>query len=699
MSRPAFVLLCAAAASLSCRSEPAHPRFPGAPIVLISIDTLRSDHLPAYGYRGVDTPALDRFRRDAILFRHAYSPCPMTLPSHVTMLTGLLPPAHGVRNNIGFAFRSAAHPSLPTMLRPKGYVTGAAVSSYVLRGETGLAAAFDFYEDSIDPRPGAAFADYQRPGATTAALAEQWLRQKKDGPFFFLLHLYEPHVPYDPPEPYRSRYPLAYDGEIATADAIVGQFLDFLRSAGAYERAVVMVTSDHGEGLGDHGEDQHSILLYREALQVPLFVKLPGSRRGGETVDAPAQLADLLPTVADLLGIGTPPGAKGDSLLRLPASRSLYAETLYPRIQLGWSDLRSLLDERHHYIEGPRPELYDLVQDPAETHDLVAAQPEVASRMRADLGSRPVGITAPADVDPATAEKLAALGYVGTPRRRGSGPLPNPRDNVRLLARIGDGLRLADERRFAEAAAALRSIVSESPDMIEVWTKLGDVSLQAGDAQEAARAYREALRRCPAPSVDMVLSLGQAELARGGLAEAVAAARQALDASPARAHELLGRVALARGKLDEAEAEARAVQRSRPQPSSGLLLAEVRIRRGDPAGALRILDEAERQAAELEMGRVHRADFLRGDALARLDRPVEAEAAYRREIEAFPDHLQAYANLAVLQFVQGRRDAVRKTLEDMARNNPGPPAYRLAAKTWDAFGDGKAAAAWRRRGK
>jgi choline-sulfatase len=695
--RLAVLLLFVEAASLSCRSGPASPRRADTPVVLISIDTLRSDHLPAYGYRGVETPHLDRFRRDAILFRHAYSPCPMTLPSHLTMLTGLQPPEHGVRNNIGFAFRSADHPSLPTILKKQGYATGAAISSYVLRGETGLAAAFDSYEDSIDPRPGASFADFQRPGHTTEALAREWVQARKDAPFFFFLHLYEPHVPYDPPEPFRSRYPLAYDGEIATADGIVGDFLDFLRSAGVYDRALIVVTSDHGEGLGDHGEEQHSILLYREAIQVPLLLKLPGSRRAGESVDAPVQLADLAPTMTEVLGLDAPPGVKGVSLLRLPPSRSLYAETLYPRIQLGWSDLHSLVDERYHYIEGPRPELYDLVQDPGETRDLAAAQVAVAARMRNELARVPAGTTTPGDVDRAAAERLATLGYVGTPRQRGSGPLPNPRDNVHLLGRIRDGLRLADQKRFAEALAALRGVVAESPDMIEVWAKLGDVNRQMGNPDEAARAYAEAIRRCPAPSADMVLSLAQAELARGRLDEAEAAARSALGGSPARAHDLLARVALARGRLNDAEAQARAAREINPQPSSELLVAEVAIRRGDHAGALRLLDEAARHAGELKMDHVYGLDYLRGDALARLARPAEAEAAYRREIEAFPDHLQAYANLAVVYFVQSKLPAVQSILDDMARANPGPPAYRLAAKTWEAFGDRKAAAAWRQR--
>jgi len=695
MPRAALLLLVAATA-ITCRNAPTRPRDPNAPVVLISIDTLRSDHVPAYGYRGVETPHLDRFRRDAILFGHAYSPCPMTLPSHLTMLTGLQPPEHGVRSNIGFAFRSADHASLPTLLKKQGYATGAAISAYVLRGETGLAAAFDSYEDSIDARPGAAFAEFQRPGQTTEALAREWVQARRDAPFFFFLHLYEPHVPYVPPEPFRSRYPLAYDGEIAAADAIVGEFLDFLRAAGIYDRALVVVTSDHGEGLGDHGEEQHSVLLYREVLQVPLLLKLPRSQRGGETIDAPAQLADLLPTVTEALGLEAPPAAKGVSLLRLPPSRSLYAETLYPRIQLGWSDLRSLVDERYHFIDGPRPELYDLAQDPHETRDRASVDASVASRMRSELARVPAGPTTPGDVDREAAERLATLGYVGTPRER-SGPLPNPRDNVHLLGRIRDGLRLADQKRFPEAVATLRGIVTESPDMVEVWTKLGDVYRRMGRLDDAARAYAEAVRRCPVPSADMVLSLAQAELARGRLDEAEAAARSALGGAPARAHDLLARVALARGRFDEAGAQARAARETNPQPSADLLLAEIAIRRGDYAGARRLLDEAARHAAALKIDHVYGLDFLRGDALARLARPADAEAAYRREIEAFPDHLQAYANLAVVYFVQGKRAAVQSILDEMAAANPGPTANGLAAKTWEAFGDRKAAAAWRQR--
>ncbi|HEY2324415.1 MAG TPA: sulfatase, partial [Thermoanaerobaculia bacterium] len=295
-------------AAIACRHEQPALQFPNVPVILISVDTLRADHLPAYGYTGVATPNIDALRRDGTLFRNAYATVPMTLPSHVTMLTGLLPPEHGVRDNVGFRFDSKAHPSIASVLRNAGYATGGFISSYVLRGGTGLADAFDFYEDSIEGRPGARFVDYQRPGNVTATLAEKWVDAREDKPFFLFFHIYEPHVPYDPPEPFRSRYAaVPYDGEIAAADAVVGSLIDHLKQRGIYDRAIILFVSDHGEGLGDHGEKQHSILVYRELIHVPLIVKLPHNVRAGAEVREPATLADLFATVTALVGAPNAP--------------------------------------------------------------------------------------------------------------------------------------------------------------------------------------------------------------------------------------------------------------------------------------------------------------------------------------------------------------------------------------------------------
>src|SRR4029077_2191380 len=282
MKRVALALL-ASIVFAGCHRDATPRPSRSTPVFLISVDTLRSDHLPAYGYRGVQTPNLDALRRDSILYERAYSQCPMTLPSHVTILTGLLPTEHGVRNNLGYRFDGSKFPTLQKTLREHGYHTGAAVSSYVLRSETGISDGFDFYDDAIPIAASGAISEHRRPGFETLKVAKSWISDNAQRPFFFFFHIYETHAPYDP----------SYDGEIAKSDAIVGGLIQHLKSLGIYDRALIVFLSDHGEGLWQHGEDQHGILLYREALQVPMFMKLPGSLNHCFPIPAPYALADV----------------------------------------------------------------------------------------------------------------------------------------------------------------------------------------------------------------------------------------------------------------------------------------------------------------------------------------------------------------------------------------------------------------------
>jgi len=673
--RSSFIVLIAL---LSCH-RPETPAASNAPIILISIDTLRADHLPAYGYRAVDTPHLDAFRRDAILFRNAYSHCPMTLPSHLSMLTGLLPSEHGVRDNAGFHFDGAQHESLPHLLHDRGYATGAAVSSFVLRGETGLGPLFDAYDDATNARAGAAFRDYQRRGDLTEAVAEKWIdAHSGPTPFFYFFHIYEPHVPYEPPEPFRSRYASAYDGEIATSDAIVGKLLDHLKAQGIYDHAIIIICSDHGEGLNDHGEDQHSILIYREAIHVPLLLKLPNAKQGNTTIDAPAQLADIFGTVLALTGIDT----KHSSLLDLPPSRKIYSESLYARYHFGWSELRSLIDERFHMIDpssaSSSAELYDVQRDPGERNDLAASERRVVSTDREELAKLGNAIPQPAAVDPETAAKLQALGYIGTMKKSGSGPLPDPNKAIASLAEMRKGIELAASNRIDEATSLFRSILARSPDMIEVWTQLGDTLAGSGRTEEAINAYREAIARSPVASPDLILPLGNLYLQSGKLDDAQRAGELTLASSPHRAKTLLAGVALARHDFQTAT---RYAQEVADEPANVLLLAEIASGQGDYAGALRIADDAQRMAIDRELPAVYRLDFVRADALARSGRIDEALAAYQREIAAFPHDLRAYTNLAVLQFLGGDRRGADATLRALVAANPTPAARALAART------------------
>lgn len=669
-------------------------RFANAPVIVISVDTLRSDHLPMYGYAGVATPHLDALRRDAILFERAYSHCPMTLPSHLSMFTGLLPTEHGVRNNIGYRFDRAKFRTLAEVLRGRGYRTGGAVSSYVLRSETGIDDGFESWDDAIPVATAGAMSEHQRSGFDTLKSAKAWVAEQGAQPFFYFFHIYEPHAPYAPPEPFRTRYASSpYDGEIATADAIVGELLEQLKAAGIYDRALIVFASDHGEGLWEHGEDQHGILLYRESLQVPLLIKLPRSERKGTSVARAVPLDGLFATILDALQIEDAP----QSLLADTPSRPIYSETLYPRIHLGWNELRSLIDDRHHYIDGPRPELYDLAADAGEKRDLAATDRRVAAAMRTELAAIPSKIEDIGAIDAEDAAKLAALGYVGSAKNR-SGPLPNPRDEIASLAEVKAAFRLADERRDEEAIAALRALLARNPRLADVWSKLGELLVATARYDDAVRAYKTAIAQSERFSPDLALGLGFALLEGGKPAEAIEHAQLALSANPREAHELLARATLAQGRFAEAEQHARAaIDAGDRQPRSILLLAEVQRGAGRLDDALRTIDEAERRANDLEVRHLYGADYLRGDILARLDRPDEAMAAYEREIAQSPDHLQSYANLAVIQLILGRRADAQRTLDSMASKNPHRGAWLLAAKTLDAFGDEDGAARWRRR--
>lgn len=600
---------------LSCgrpAETPATLSFPRAPVILISVDTLRSDHLPAYGYKGVETPAIDALAQDGVVFESAWSHCPMTLPSHVSMLTGQLPTEHGVRNNAGFTWD--ARGSLPQVLAAQGYATGASVSSYVLRGDTGMRKAFAFYDEVPEPAAGSTFVEHQRTGDVTTANAERWLDRAAVMPFFLFLHLYEPHVPYAPPEPYRSRYASAYDGEIASADAIVGSMLAYLKRRGLYDDAIIILTSDHGEGFGDHGEEQHSITLYREAIQIPLIVKLPKNTRGGERIAAPVGLFDIAPTIAALTGVSMQASPKSANLFEAPASRNLYAETIYPYLQLGWSDLRALVNERWHLIEGPSPELYDYRADSAERTNRLNDERRLASSLLAEVRTYPPATSVQSSVDPETARRLASLGYIGTVRERPDPrTLPNPNEAVSILGDLQKAFALAQRGEHATAIPALQAILERFPRMQEVRVRLAESQADLGKLDEAVASYRTALASSEVQMPEIMISL------------------LAVDA----------RASLAKQNLDR---------------------------------AVTLTQEAERLAQKPVLG----MSMVRGEVFARRERPEDAIRAYRAEIAAFPSHAEAYARLAVVLFLTGDRTGFEETLRALTALDPAMAARTRA---------------------
>jgi arylsulfatase A-like enzyme/Flp pilus assembly protein TadD len=664
----------------------------GAPVVLISVDTLRADHLPAYGYRAVETPNIDALRKDAVLFQNAYAHVPLTLPSHASLFTGLLPPQHGVRDNLGYAL-SSGPATLAAYLTEKGYATGGAVSSIVLSHVTGVGRGFDFYEDTVEPdRVSQTLSRVQRRGDETAALLSDWIGPRADQPFLAFLHLFEPHTPYDPPEPFKSRYALAYDGEIARADEIVGGFLRYLKDQEIYDRALIVFFSDHGEGLNDHGEDEHGVLLYREAIHVPLLVKFPKSLRAGESVSEPVGLIDVFPTVIEVAGLPAPSGLAGKSLAGRagPAEageRRIYGETLYPRLHLGWSDLASLIDTKNHYIESPRPELYDLVADPGEKNDLSAGLPPAFRSMRAELARVPRPIQGPGSTDPEQVKKLAALGYISAStvdlERK---DLPAPRDRIGAVEQLKKGFTALIGHRYPEAAKIFAALLEQEPGMTDVWQMYSEALMKLGREKEALAALQTAAKLSPG-SPQVMMALSEYFMETGDFAEARRHAEAIGDAGTASPHENLARIALAEGDLAAAEKEARAaLERYPSRRIPRQILGRVLHDRGDYAGALGEFDLAARPRAGETAVPIQNLQYLRGDCLARLGRLRESEAAFQEEIRAFPANAAPWAALAMLYASQGREAEARRALADLLRLRT-PEAYFTASRTYEILGD------------
>jgi arylsulfatase A-like enzyme/Tfp pilus assembly protein PilF len=702
-ARPLFILtaiLIGAALLAGCHRS---GRVDGhAPIIIISIDTLRSDHLPAYGYTNVQTPAIDRFRGDSILFEHAYSHCPLTLVSHASVFTGLLPADHGIRDNLGYELNPKAR-TLAELLKSKGYATGGAVSAVVLRGETGIRRGFDFWEDSIDLDPTfLSIGRAQRGGEATRALAQTWIGQHDHDsqPFFFFFHIYEPHTPYEPPEPFRSRYSSAYDGEVAAADDVVGKFLDYLRAEGIYDRATILLMSDHGEGLGDHGEDEHGVLLYRDTLQVPLMLKLPKNARKGTSVAAPVQLIDVYPTIASAFGATA--NLAGRSLLEIDsgaADRPIYSETYYPRLHFGWNDLHSLISGTKHYIHATDPELYNLGADPAETKNVLLDDRRAYVALREQIKPYIKRVATPSAVDDEQKQQLIALGYVGsTVSTAPDAVLPDPKKNIGKANAISEAFRLFRAEKFEETLGVTGALLRENPNMLDIWALHSRALAKLGRREEAIDAAKQGLRVSP-NTASLAVTVANLSLELGRLDEAEAHAKLVLKQTPHDAHEVLARVALRRKDFAKARQEANAAfDNERNRPGNLMLLGQITMEEGKPDEALRYFDQASALLQSKNRAALPRLNFFRGDALARLGRSDEAESAFLAEIKNFPADPQPYKNLILLYAVEERNDAATQLIFALEKASPTPPSYVAISETLKTIGDSKGARFWASRG-
>jgi len=706
-SRPAKRIIWAGAAALAflcCRGDRSLPApVGGTPVILISIDTLRSDHLPAYGYKGVETPNIDKFRDDAVLYERAYSHTPLTLPSHTSILTGMLPSEHGLRDNIGFQLRPAVH-TITETLKGRGYATGAAVSAFVLRKEAGLNRGFDFYDDSVDALPDKArlISNIQRDGASTADVAKAWIA-KQQKPLFFFLHLYEPHTPYAPPAELLAKYPNPYDGEIAKVDGIVGDFLQTLKNDGLYDKALIILLSDHGEGLNEHGEAEHGMFLYREAIQVPLMVKLPGQKFGGDTISAPVQLIDVVPTIVERTGVPAPQKLSGRSLLsylgeKSPEKRTVYSETYYPRFHFGWADQHSLIDGARHYIHSPKPELYDLAEDLAERNNIYTTERRTSFTMKAAILPLIHEVETPAaNIDPEDAAKLAALGYLGSSVQTKPGQvLPDPKDQIETFKDIGDAFVMYRDRKYEQSLELCNKLLAANPLILDLYDLKGKVLARLGRTDEAIAVGKEGLRLSP-QSTHIAVDVANLLLESGQLDDAEKHAELAVRSDPGQAHDILARVWIDRKNLPMAEKEAQlAVQTDNSRIASAMTLARVLREQGKLDPALKLLDGAiDKKKPQQEIAGLY---FLRGDLLARMGRVEDAERDLRREIQLFPEDPLAYKNLVLLLVAEGRVPEATQLVRRLIEESPTPPSYLAVCQVLDTLGDARGVTYWARQG-
>ncbi len=497
MSRFAYLAL----AALVCRIAYAQP---STPVILISVDTLRADRLGCYQAGRRQTPHIDALAKSGTLFAEVNSPFPLTLPSHVALFTSTYPFANGVQDN-GVPLKPALA-TLATVLKGAGYRTAAFVSSFVLDRRFGLNRGFDVYEGPIDLHNKTASGASERKlsGAQVVDAATHWLEHNSTAPFFLFLHLYDLHLPYDlPQDPSQRHGETGYAAELAYEDRVLGDFLAFLEHRGLLQKTLIVFTSDHGEGLGEHGESTHGYFIYQSTLHVPLIVHWPaGARRiPQERVDEAASLLDVAPTILEAIGVPRPAGMRGRSLIGAGGTREIYSESLYARNHFGCATIRSLRVGQYKYIEAPKPELYDLSSDPNELRNLYEQQRPKAAAMGARVAAVRAGSPAgpagkAASPTPDTMKALRSLGYLsGSTSGRES--RVDPKDRIAEFERYSSALSLSSAGKLGEADGVFESLRDKLPDVVDIRISLGLNLQRLGDYAQAAREFKLAAEQAP----------------------------------------------------------------------------------------------------------------------------------------------------------------------------------------------------------
>jgi choline-sulfatase len=590
--KAARILIVCCLVNISPGAGQAQKKPPQPDVFLITIDTLRADHVHCYGYENIHTPALDGLARDGIRFSQAFTPSPITNTSHTSILTGLLPSSHGVTD---FAVPLApTHPTLAELLKRNGYHTAAFIGAVILDSKTlapGLDRGFDFYDNfPAHSQTKSRWGRIERRGMDVVQHAEAWMTAHPAGSHFVWVHLYDPHDPYEPPPPYSLTYKdRLYDGEIAYADSALGGFLGYLKKNGRYDNALIVVVGDHGEGLGEHREDTHGIFLYDSTTHVPLIAKLPAQPHPDQVVKTQVRTTDILPTVVDWLGIPLPERLDGASLKPYfggaeDRDRTAFGETDYP-LRFGWAPLRSIRAEGFKFIEAPRPELYDLHADPRELANHYQASNLTVQKFRAMLAEVKAKASAPSAVGAAaqgseaqgSSDALKALGYQGQSGRLAANAaqtsqLPDPKDKIEEQNLLHSAMIASDDNRTEQARQALEKVLQLDSKSPTAARQLGELELHTGDYARAADHLKQAREVRPEDATAAFYE-GQAREKTGDFAGARDALEASLKLTPGQfpARLLLGQVYLSLKDPKKAEDQFEAALLLQPKSAEAQL--------------------------------------------------------------------------------------------------------------------------------
>jgi arylsulfatase A-like enzyme/Flp pilus assembly protein TadD len=653
------------------------PRDSGFSVLLISIDTLRADALGAYGNPRARTPWIDRLSRAGVRFDAAHAHNVVTLPSHVNMLSGLYPFEHGVRDNSGFRVPKDTS-TLASLLRPRGFRSAGFVSAFVLDERFGLASGFDRWDARVAGGEGSrGFEIPERPGPVTVAEAVRWLAQGS-GPSFAFVHLYEPHSPYEPPPTFARAGEHPYRGEVAAADAALEPLVGPLLQQGPKGRTLVILTSDHGESLGEHGEATHGVFAYEATLRVPLVVYAPALFQP-RVVKEPVRHVDLVPTVLDVLGMEIPAGLPGRSLLPVLAGRAAgpappgYFEAISTSINRRWAPLYGLREGALKYIDLPLPELYDLDLDPSEKQNLAASRPEDLERLNARLTrlrARDPGVK-PAPESPETLERLRALGYVAAaaappPKQRYTAD-DDPKRLIELDAKLNEMLSLFREGRIEAAIALGHAVIERRPDMDLAHMQLAYLERARGDLPAAIRSAQRVVELRPGDAESAALLA--AYLTEAGRAREAAEFLRPWLERESDDLDVLNALAMAlatSGRPREALDVLARARRAHPTNTQVLVnVGTVYLMSGDLVRARQAFEAA--LDIDPEVARAHNS---LGVIAAREGRTPEAVERWKRSVALNPEDYQTLFNLGSQLWQSGRRDEARPYLEAYLRAAP-----------------------------